>query len=362
MKQRLTVVFLLGILGMFASGATLAFCYWMSPIRAVAWQPPAPPQLSGVLQPNRILATARKYPIHPLSGPEDVDLGPDGWIYGATFEGPVVRIHPDAGTLETFIDTGGRPLGLHFDFDGNLIIADARKGLLSVSREATLTTLATETDGIPYGFTDDLEIGPDGVIYFSDASSKWTLDNYRYELLEGKAWGRLIAYYPDSGTTRTLLSNLHFANGVAIAPDGSFVLVNETWRYRIRRFWLSGPKTGTDEILIDNLPGFPDGVSLSPRGTFWVAIVTPRNHNMDMLHPFPVMKTVFAKLPDLWPQPAHYGLALEIRADGQIVRSLHDPVGDDFAFVTSLQEETNGDLYFGTLHGPEIGRLPAGSW
>ena len=74
-----------------------------------------------------------------------------------------------------------------------------------------------------------------------------------------------------------LLDSLYFANGVAIAPDNSFVLVNETYMYRIHKYWLKGEKAGTSEIIIDNLPGFPDNISSNGEGLYWVALFTSRN-------------------------------------------------------------------------------------
>lgn len=42
------------------------------------------------------------------------------------------------------------------------------------------------------------------------------------------------------------------------------------------RYWLQGPKQGTSEIFIDNLPGPPDGISKAQDGqTFWVTIYSP---------------------------------------------------------------------------------------
>jgi sugar lactone lactonase YvrE len=168
----------------------------------------------------------------------------------------------------------------------------------------------------------------------------------------------LLRYDPDTKETTVLLRELYFANGVAVAPDGAFVLVNETYRYRIRRYWLSGEKTGTDEIFAENLPGFPDGVSTSPRGTFWVAMFTIRNPTADFLAPRPFVRTLLAKLPRaLWPKPQPYGLVLELDANGQVLRSLHDPDGKHLSVVTSVHEE-DGQLYLGTLLNPWMARVP----
>jgi hypothetical protein len=76
--------------------------------------------------------------------------------------------------------------------------------------------------------------------------------------------------------SQVLVEGLWYANGVALARNGSFVLVAETNRLRVLRYWLRGPRAGTTETLIDRLPGFPDGVSLAADGhSFWVALVAP---------------------------------------------------------------------------------------
>jgi len=75
----------------------------------------------------------------------------------------------------------GRPLGLRFDKrTGDLYIADAYFGLLKVGPEGGLaTSLATEAEGVPLKFTNDLDIDDEGNIYFTDSSSKY---QRRYDL------------------------------------------------------------------------------------------------------------------------------------------------------------------------------------
>ena len=54
--------------------------------------------------------------------------------------------------------------------------------------------------------------------------------------------GRLLRYDPASGRTDVLADGLWFANGVALAPDESYVVVVETMRARLLRVWLRGPQ------------------------------------------------------------------------------------------------------------------------
>lgn len=338
----------------------LAVVVWIvipSPVDAVAFEPPRAPSMTGPYQPNQILDRATILGRGLVEGPEDIDVDTQGRAVGSTADGRIVRIHHN-GQVETLAQTDGRPLGLHWDRKGNLIICDAFKGLLSLSPSGELTTLLTEVDGIPLGFTNDLEIGRDGSIYFSDASTRYDQKNYRLDMFEARPWGRLIKFDPATGTATTLLSDLYFANGVALAKDESFVLVNETYRYRIIRYWLKGPQAGQRDVFLDNLPGFPDGISSSGRGTFWIALPTTRNNQLDSMHPYPFMKNLMAKLPANWqPQPRMIGFVLELDEAGKVVRNLQDGNGDHYSFVTSVQER-NGILYLGSLYTSGIARLP----
>lgn len=69
----------------------------------------------------------------------------------------------------------GRPLGLRFDKrTGDLYIADAYFGLMMVGPEGGLaTSLATEAEGVPLVFTNDLDIDEEGNVYFTDSSTKY---------------------------------------------------------------------------------------------------------------------------------------------------------------------------------------------
>ncbi|NJL29003.1 MAG: hypothetical protein HC897_14500 [Thermoanaerobaculia bacterium] len=213
------------------------------------------------------------------------------------------------------------------------------------------------------GVINDVDVSRDGrKIYFSDASTRFGVENYMFDLLEARPYGRLLVYDRATGATTVLRDGLYFANGVALSQNEDFVLVNETWRYRIQRCWLPGsPKAGECEVFIDNLPGFPDGVATDGvaadgEGRFFVAIFTVRNPQAEFLQPRPFLKRLLAKLPrSLWPKPAPYGLVLELDETGRIVRSLHDPGGRTVRGLSSV-EPHDGALYLGNLDGDWIGR------
>lgn len=328
-----------------------------SPVDSKAWDAPSPPPLAGDIAPNERLEQAELLALGQVNGPEDTAVDQLGRLYTGTEDGRIVRIGPD-GRSETWVETGGRPLGMVFDPQGNLVVADSERGLLSINPQGRISLLTREAKGLPFGFTDDVGIAPDGRLYFSDASARFGFHDYRLDLLEMRPHGRLLRYSPDTGRTEVLLDGLHFANGVVVAPDGSYVLVSETWKYRILKYHLRGPKSGQADIFADNLPGFPDNLAVDRQGRYWVAFPYLRDDTLDALHRRAWLKNQVAKLPDsMQPQPPPYGLVVALDDEGNVITSLHDTDGAHLREITSVNP--HGDyLYFGSLHTDRIGRLP----
>jgi len=358
------------VLGALIAIILLYLLFWPVPISPQAWTPPPAPPLTGQYQQNLRLAGVERLSLgtnatRPGTGfaPEDVALDASGRIYAGVDDGRIMRLHADGSSPEVFSNTHGRPLGLAFAPDGNLIVADAIKGLLSVAPDGSVTVLTTSADGVPFGCTNDLDVAADGTIYFTDASYKFPLANFTLDLLEHGPNGRFLAYDPKTKTTRTLLRDLCFANGVAVSPDQSFVLVVETGSYRVHRVWLKDPKSGQSsisnlrsDIFIDNLPGFPDGISSNGKDKFWLALVTPRDETLDKLLPHPFLRKIVARLPKfLQPAPKRYSFVLALDANGRVIENLQDGSPDCYAEIANAVEH-NGALYFGSIGESTVGR------
>lgn len=330
---------------------------WPVPIDPLAWNPPAMPELTGIYAQNNELAKIERLNVNGYA-PEDVAFDSQDRIYCGTKDGHIFRFQPDGNRPEVFADTNGRPLGLAFDSAGNLIVADAVKGLLSIDAQGSITALSSQADGVPFRCTNDLDIGADGTIYFTDASSKFGLTDLKADLLEHRGNGRFLAYDPKTKQTRVLVRDLYFANGVAISPDQTYALVNETGTYSIRRVWLKGEKQGQSETFIDNLPGFPDGLSSNGRDIFWVAIVNRRDATLDTLLRRPFLRKIVMRLPDfLQPAIKRYAFVLALDANGKVVRNMQDPSPQCFAQIANVVEH-KGALYFGSIGESSIGRMP----
>ena len=331
--------------------------FWPVPINPAAWTPPQAPELAGIYAQNSELARTERLTVDG-GNPEDVAFDSQDRIYTGTEDGRIFRFQADGTQPQVFANTGGRPLGLIFDHFENLIVADAIKGLLSISPDGKITELSKEAEGVPFRCTNDLDIATDGTIYFTDASSKFPLTLLRADLLEHQPNGRFLAYNQRTRKTTVLLRDLYFANGVAVSHDQSFVLVNDTGAYRVRRYWLTGAKQGQSDIFIDNLPGFPDGISANGQGGFWLALVNRRDKGLDFLQPHPFLTKIVWRLPNfLQPNIKRYAFVLGLDANGAVVHNLQDPSPQCFTQIANVVEH-KGALYFGSIGEHAIGRFP----
>ncbi|KAF3432248.1 hypothetical protein FNV43_RR26987 [Rhamnella rubrinervis] len=118
----------------------------------------------------------------------------------------------------------GRPLGLKFNpTDCNMYIADAYFGLLMVGQNGGVAKqLATSAEGVPFNFTNALDIDSQtGMIYFTDSSTRFQRREWLLSILSGDKTGRLMQYDPNTKKVSVLLKGLAFANGVLDGKGGA---------------------------------------------------------------------------------------------------------------------------------------------
>ncbi|TDV51992.1 SMP-30/gluconolactonase/LRE family protein [Actinophytocola oryzae] len=290
-------------------------------------------------------------PLPPLTvvpvngnGAEDV-LVDKGHVFTGVDDGRILRLTPDGRRLDLIVDTGGRPLGLERYPDGRLLVCDAKRGLLLVSRQTgEVEVLVARGPGLRV--CNNAAVAKDGTVYFTDSTSRFELEHWKADLLEHSGTGRLLRRSPD-GTVDVLLSGLFFANGVALAPDESYVVVASTGSYRLDKIELP---SGRHVVLDDNLPGIPDNISTGSDGLVWVALASARVPALDIalrLHPA-VRKAVWALPESLQMKDKR---VVWVRAvDGSDGRVVHDFRGarPDYHLVTGVREY-EGVVYMGSL-------------
>ncbi len=340
--------------------ALLAAVAWLllAPVgfEPVLWQPEEDPMGTGPWQPNSKLSGVTRLSLDGATGPEDIEVLPDGTLLTGVADGRILRWRD--GILDTVADTGGRPLGLVRSVQGGLWVADAERGLLHVAHDGSITVAATEADGLPFAFTDDVDIAPDGWVYFTDADHRWGHHQLKSAALEGGAYGRLLRYRPTDGQVETVMDGLHFANGVAVSGDGTYLLLTETLRSRVLKVFLTPERFGQHEVVIDNLPGYPDNITNAGRGVYWVALFGPRSDIKDAAASSALLRKVAARAPGtLLTRTRRRSMAVAISHVGRVLQFMDDP-GGNYAPVTSVTE-FGGTLYLGSLKEPDIGQATA---
>lgn len=294
-------------------------------------------------------------------GPEDVVFDREGRVLAGLGDGSVVRFDLADGVRTVVGNTGGRPLGLEVTADGGILVCDHDRGLLRMdAADGSVEVLVNTVAGQPLTFASNVAAGQDGTVWFTVSTRRWNLDHYLGDILEHSCTGMLVQYDPD-GTVTVLSDDLKFANGLALAPDGSHLLVAETAGYRVRRYWLTGTKAGTFEPFAENLPGMPDNISMGSDGLLWVAIVAPRNALLDRLLPLPgIFRALVWKLPEaIQPKPKPVAWAKAFDLSGRVVHDLRTDDGS-YGFVTSVAEY-DGTVVAGSLTEDRIAVLAPGS-
>ena len=316
-------------------------------------------RLTGEWAPNSALESAELWELPDGRGPEDIAFDAQGHLYTGLTDGRVVRFEASghyAGVLAS-LEEGGRPLGLAI-VDDALIVCDSGLGrLLRVELgSGRVDVLAAEFNGRRLGFVNNPAVGSDGAIYFSESSTRFRQPDWRRALAAHQEDASVYAYDPQSGHLTQLTTGLVFANGVEIAPDGSCLVVAETVRRRLWKLWLQGSRAGSRELLVDDLPAYPDNVSGGAGGRFWVGLPSLRVAMLEAINRWPTLRPAAARTANAVPVPErHYGLVAAFDVNGQLMKQLHDPTGRVW-FLTSAREH-QGWLYLGSLQMNALTRV-----
>lgn len=335
--------------------------FWPIPVDPVAYEPAIPPGFTDDFAENSELDKLQLVHLpEGESGPEDIAVLPGGAVYTTSLSGLLYRI--DGDTPIKVEDLGGRPLGLRAGPDGALYIADSFRGLMRWSGPGTLEALVADIDGEPVIYANNLDVADDGTVYFSNSSDRFdpetmggTKPTSVMTIWEQSPTGYVARYTPD-GKTEKIAGGFVYTNGIALSPGEDFLLIAETGRARVHKHWLTGPKAGETELLLDNLPGYPDNLKAQGDGTYWMAFASPRVP-AEKLMPYPFLRKVIWRLgPMVRPAPIHRGMVVQFDGDGTILRTLQDP--DGRLGITTSGQIVDDQFYVMTLDSPWFGRMP----
>lgn len=355
----------LAVLTLIALSA-LAFLSWPSPIDTRAFNSGPMPELSGPFAPNHVLEACRIISSGEVAHADKLLVDDAGRVYAGDDRGRILRLVPGDRadySVEVYAEPGGRPMELDFDPEGNLVVADLEGShvLIDDGRESRrLPTL----EGLPLG-TAGVAVARDGIVYYG-AHTERHADSDPLEafmsMLAAQPSSELRAFNPRTGEVRTLTDGLLLPVGVELSQNEDFVVVAEFFAYRVTRHWLTGPKAGTTDRLVENLPGMVDGLASDGSGTFYLTMPGYRTPILDWMHQRPWAKEQLAKLlplllglglgPGSMP-----GVVLALDESGRTLRSYQDPEGRVVSSITGA-EVHDGDLYLTSITGDWIARCP----
>ncbi|MGV6801055.1 MAG: SMP-30/gluconolactonase/LRE family protein [bacterium] len=336
---------------------------WPIKMHPQAWQAPENKGYVGDFAANTKLASIDRIELPAAHGPEDIAIGPDGLLYTGLADGRILRVDPVRQTASEIANFNGRPLGLEFTYD-RLVIADAYRGLQQLSPEGEQVFLISEIEtNDPILYADDLDIY-NGKIYFSDASTTYgakdigsTMTASVLELWEHGKTGRVVSYDPKTQKIEIVADGLSFANGIAAGPAGSgYILVAETGEYRILKLWVEGPEAGKRQIILDNLPGFPDNINQDAAGGYFVGLVSPRTELLDRLATQPLLRRMIARIPNFanMVPPKAYSHLIRIDEEGRVLDNWQDATGG-LPSITGAVRGADGTIYISSLSADHIG-------
>ncbi|HTS34776.1 MAG TPA: SMP-30/gluconolactonase/LRE family protein [Candidatus Solibacter sp.] len=180
----------------------------------------------------------------------------------------IFRVYPD-GRKEEVIALGD-PDGNTFDRQHRLIdCASVLRAIIAVTPQGKYTILADHFEGKKLNSPNDVIVGPDGAIYFTDP----TLDLVAGEKQEMSYQGvfRLDA----QGNLRLLTKDLAQPNGLAFSPDGKHFYVDDSEKRNIRVYDVAADGSLTNGRVFGDEPGgkhegVPDGIKVDKSGNLFV--------------------------------------------------------------------------------------------
>ncbi|MBZ5681440.1 MAG: SMP-30/gluconolactonase/LRE family protein [Acidobacteriia bacterium] len=192
-----------------------------------------------------------------------------GFLYVSDEEiNKIFKVFPD-GRKEEVIALGD-PDGNTFDRQHRLIdCASVLRAIIEVTPEGKYKILADHYEGKKFNSPNDVIVGPDGALYFTDP----TLDLVAGEKQEIPFQG--VYRLDGKGSVRLLTKDLSQPNGLAFSPDGEHFYVDDSEQRNIRAYDVAGDGSLVNGRIFGEEPGgkddgVPDGIKVDTNGNLYV--------------------------------------------------------------------------------------------
>jgi gluconolactonase len=192
---------------------------------------------------------------------------PRGFLYVSDEEkNRLSRVYPD-GRVETVLEIGD-PDGSTLDAQGRLVTtASVLRSIIRVDADGKYKVLASGYEGKKFNSPNDIILGPDKALYFTDP----TLDLPKGEKQELPFQG--VYRLAEDGSVRLLTKDLEQPNGLAFSPDGKRLYIDDTKQRLIRVYDVQSNGELANGRLFgkeEGRGGVPDGMRVDVNGNVFV--------------------------------------------------------------------------------------------
>jgi gluconolactonase len=202
-----------------------------------------------------------------LDHPEGVAVHPDGSIWCGGERGQVFRVDPDGSGIEEVASTGGFCLGMAFDRDAEHLVVCDLKHAAVFRLEVASGAIERFADG-----ARDRAFRIPNFPAFDEEGRLFVSDSHAF----GQSGPGVFRIERDGRGQLWYDGDVTFANGLAVAPDGSSLYVAETFASSVFRIPIRDDGTAGDREDVARVPGsLPDGLSFDVEGNLYVGCYEP---------------------------------------------------------------------------------------
>jgi gluconolactonase len=223
-------------------------------------------------------------PVLQLGSGFDFTEGPlwhpvDHYLLFSDMPGDVRRRWDRQGVREV-MRPSNKGNGLTYDADLNLIVCEhSTSSVVRISPDGTRTVLASHYEGRELNSPNDVIVGSDRSIWFTDP---WygRMPGFGVERPRELGWQGVFRIPPGQvgGEPQLVVDRYQFSmpNGLCFSPDEKLLYINDTEQANIRVFdveadgRLSRGRTFASGIKDTLKPGVPDGMKCDASGNVWV--------------------------------------------------------------------------------------------
>jgi len=177
---------------------------------------------------------------------------------------------PATGALDVVVAVPGKPSGLGWDTDGRLLIVSMDDRRLLRLADGDLTEVA-DLSGYTAQPINDMVVSPAGIAY---------IGSFGFDLHAGESPKATVLLAVDvaSGAHRVAADEMRFPNGMVITPDGSTLIVGESFGGCLTAFTIGSDGSLADRREFAGLDAgaVPDGICLDAERCVWVSSPTTR--------------------------------------------------------------------------------------